>query len=120
VTALLIMGIVVSVLFCATALAIAVRVSQIASRAFLLVDTIHSRDVGTQKDLLDRLMTVRWEDLIALRSVEEPEIGGFFSPDEQDEPTVKVEAGMWGHLSALRERMSNEEQAMLDEDFPAE
>lgn len=70
--------------------------------------------------LLDRFQAIRWEDLASLRALAETgEEGGFVSPEEQRGEVTVEEPGRWGHLSRLSERLrlTEEEQAMLDEDF---
>jgi len=75
--------------------------------------------------LLDRLQTIRWEDLVALRSIDDTPDGGFLTPEEQREEqandeTEVTEQVRWGPLSRLRatQGANAAEQALLDEDFP--
>lgn len=75
--------------------------------------------------VLDRFQAIRWEDLAAMRSIDDTsEAGGFFSPEEQrEEGLVEVEeAERWGPLSRLRVLNEQEqaEQELLAEDFPDE
>jgi hypothetical protein len=72
--------------------------------------------------LLDRFQAMRWEDLAAMRTIEDPEDGGFLTPEEQrEEAGVEVDEQVrWGPLSRLRAAndMSEAERALLEEDFP--
>jgi hypothetical protein len=119
-TALLIFGIVS--LFCVIGLCvfIALRLSDTVLRA---LDVLEQSRVGYQEHLdrtLDRLMTIRWEDFVTVREIEDQEEeGGFFSPEEQ-RGTVGVERpGPFGTLQSIRahdEELDHEER-LLREDF---
>lgn len=118
-TASVIISIVALIVTSTTAIAVTVLVSQALSNAFRALSDMHERAGKQQSQLLDRFQAIRWEDLAALRSVDETDEGGFFPPTEDAEPGEVTQElpGRWGSLSALRERLSKEEQALLDEDF---
>jgi hypothetical protein len=90
------------------------------SRVIVAQNTRHNEQMSS---LLDRFQAIRWEDLAAMRSIEDTsQMGGFLTPEQQaaeasdDEPT---QASRWGPLSRLgKPDVSDEEQALLDEDFP--
>jgi hypothetical protein len=77
--------------------------------------------------LLDRLTTIKWEDYVALRSIQDDgEVGGFLTPEQQaqevseDTQVMVQEPGRWGPLSRQRqaETLSDTEKLLLEEDFP--
>lgn len=72
--------------------------------------------------VLDRFQAMRWEDLAAMRTIEDPEDGGFLTPEEQrQEAGIEVDDQVrWGPLSRLRaaNSMTETEEALLAEDFP--
>ena len=119
-TALLIFGIVSLICVVGLCVFIALRLSETVLRS---LDVLEQSRVGYQEHLdrtLDRLMTIRWEDFVTVREIEDnEEEGGFFSPDEQ-RGTVGIEApGPFGTLQAIRdhdEALENEER-ILREDF---
>jgi hypothetical protein len=93
--------------------------------AFRAYDRQSARHATQMGQLLDRLMTIKWEDYVAARDSGD-DFGGFLAPGEQaqvgddvEEVTLQ-EPGRWGHLSALRDRAEAEanEEALLYEDFP--
>jgi hypothetical protein len=123
VTASLIVSIVALILFVGFGVAVAVIISHALRDAFLTLDRAQQRHTKQQDKLLDRLMTIKWEDYVATRSVDEADEGGFIAPGEDEdggETEIIPPAPRWGSLSALRERMvtTPDEQALLDEDFP--
>ena len=93
------------------------------SRNLERLDARHERHLDT---VLDRLMAVKWEDFVALRStVGEEQEGGFYPPTsgtEEDTAVIEQTGGMWGRLgsAADRLRLNEEEQILLDEDFDEE
>lgn len=108
-----------------TSVCITVLVSKALSRAFSTINSMHIRSQASLDKTLDRLMTIRWEDFVSTRSMqEEGEEGGFFTPEEQgNESSVTiVEPGRWGALSQLNDRLEalDNENKLLDEDFPDE
>lgn len=120
-TALLIIGVFVLILTMSFTVLVTVLVFRALSRAFLTLDRMQDHSARHVDSILDRLMTIKWEDFAALRSVGEDVDGGeFLTPEEQREDDEVSKPAMWGHLSALRERISltEDEQALLDEDFP--
>jgi hypothetical protein len=119
---LLIFAIVVVILTCATSVLVAVLSSKTSAKALETLDSLHSRQSEQLDKTLDRLMTIRWEDLIALQSVSESEEGGFIPPQDEDEGDDEEEKSRWGHLARLRKpgmELTKDERALLDEDFPA-
>jgi hypothetical protein len=75
-----------------------------------------------QSGLLDRFQAIRWEDLAAMRAIEESDEGGFYPPvGDEDEPG-QTAPGQFNGLKELNERMrlTSEEQQLLMEDFPEE
>jgi hypothetical protein len=105
------------------AITVTVLVSQALTDAFRTLDHMHERSQKNLDKVLDRLMTIRWEDYVATQAMSEEEEGGFFTPEEQREEQpgmVEVEEpGLWGHLSGLRSRaeVDEEETQILREDF---
>lgn len=119
-TVAVIIGIVA--LICLTAMGVCVTVlsRQSVSDAFRALERIESRHKEEMQTVLDRLMTIKWEDYIVARSAEDADEGGFITPDEQKEQPVVVEDGKWGHLSKVAERLGlrDNEEELLREDFP--
>lgn len=120
-------GLVVAILCLSTVVLIAVISSRNTEKAFLLVDSVHTRQSEQLDRTLDRLMTIRWEDYVATQTLEPTEEGGFFSPTEHDEGSrgdeSDEEVGTWGALRGLKrparlDEPTDDEQALLDEDFP--
>jgi hypothetical protein len=75
--------------------------------------------------LLDRFQAIQWEDLAAMRALEDTtDEGGFLTPAEQAaESVVEIdEPGRWGPLSRLKvaSNLSDNERQLLEEDFPDE
>jgi hypothetical protein len=73
--------------------------------------------------VLDRFQAIRWEDLAAIRTIDDPtQVGGFLSPDDQaaEAEATDNEPSLWGQLSALRPvyEMDENERQLLEEDFP--
>lgn len=122
-TALLIVSIISMIGVIVLCVAVTVLVSRALTRAFRALDQMHVRTAQQQSDLLDRLMTIRWEDLLALRSTDEPQVGGFYSPtmlaDEEDTEGGVEEPPGGTFLSRLNERLrlTDEESELLSEDF---
>lgn len=117
-TAAVIIGVVALISLSATSVAIAVLVSKALARAFRALDKMHARSGQQIDSLLDRLAAIRWEDLAALRSVDEPDSGAFITPEEQaDEVEQIFPPPKWGALTALRDKMTKEEEDLLAEDF---
>lgn len=123
-TVAVIIGIVA--LICLTAMTFFVTVSsrQSVSDAFRALERIESRHKAEMETVLDRLMTIKWEDYIVARSAEDSDEGGFITPAQQKEGEaegeVVVEAGKWGHLNKVAERLGlkDNEEELLREDFP--
>lgn len=105
-------------------LLVALGVLKTLPRAFDTVERMQNRHAEHMDKTLDRLMAIKWEDYVALRDMEQPEDGGFFSPEDQrKEAGIEVEEpGRWGDLRVSRDRleaMANEED-LLREDFAEE
>lgn len=119
-TALLVIGIIVLILSC-TISVLALHFSRKTSeKALDTLDSLHRRQSEQLDKTLDRLMTIRWEDLVALQSVSENETGGFIPPMEQDEDETEEGDTRWGHLQRFRPGaldLNDEEKALLSEDF---
>lgn len=116
-------GLVVAILCLVAVVLIAVISSRSTEKAYLLVDSMHSRQTEQLDRTLDRLMTIRWEDYVATQSLEPTEEGGFFPPTEQAEEESDEEVGTWGALRGLKrparlDEPTDDEQRLLDEDFP--
>jgi len=66
-------------------------------------------------------MTIRWEDYAVVREDYQDEVdeGGFYPPEPKtpDEDDVTIVGGQWGQLRS-RLTATNDEQVLLDEDFP--
>lgn len=127
-TAAALIGLIVAILCLITVVLVAVLCFRNADKAYLTLNSMHIRQQKQLDRVLDRLMTIRWEDYVATQMMEPTEEGGFFPPsdsegdggDESDEET-----GSWGALRTLRrpgavEHHTPEERALLDEDFPDE
>lgn len=125
-SASLTVSIVSLILIFATCISITVLVSKALSNAFRTIESMHDRMQAANDKTLDRLMTIRWEDFVASQTYQEDDTGGFFTPDEQKGDssggTQVVEPSRWGSLSLLNERLEalDNEQKLLDEDFPPE
>jgi hypothetical protein len=122
---ILILGLVALILSLATVVLVTVLSSRNAEKAFQLVDSLHQRQSEQNDKTLDRLMTIRWEDYVATQTLEPTEEGGFFPPTERVEEENDEEVGTWGALRGLRrperlDSVTDEERALLDEDFPDE
>lgn len=124
-TALLVIGIIVLILSC-TISVLALHFSRKTSeKALDTLDSLHRRQSEQLDKTLDRLMTIRWEDFLALQSVHETDEGGFIPPEQQvdrGEDGDDEEKGRWGHLRRLRPGgldLSDEEKDLLSEDFPS-
>ncbi|RPJ55765.1 MAG: hypothetical protein EHM23_25200 [Acidobacteria bacterium] len=120
-TALLIFGIVALICVIGLTFFIALKLSETIHRAFQTVETMQA---GYQQHLdrtLDRLMTIRWEDFVTVRDLEEAEdVGGFFAPGEQDDGEVTVEApNFLGRMRPLPDvgAADEHEEQLLREDF---
>jgi hypothetical protein len=114
-------GIVVVILTCASSVLVAVLSHKAAQNALSTLDSLHKRQSEHNDKTLDRLMTIRWEDFLALQSSQEEETGGFIPPGEQVEEDEDEEKGRWGHLRRLRPGaldLSDDERELLGEDFP--
>lgn len=95
-------------------------------RAFDALDSMQARHSQHMDQLLNRLMAIRWEDYVQVRDLEEPEYGGFQTPEEQresgDEPVMVEGPRGWGTMSRRRENLealANEETLVM-EDFGAD
>jgi hypothetical protein len=122
------LAIVVPICVLVTVVLVAVIVSRAHKETLSTLNSMHNRSSALLDKSLDRLMSIRWEDFVAMQSYESDDIGGFISPEEQKEEegqegeVVIVEPGQWGALSqlqALSEAQENE-QRLLAEDFPPE
>jgi hypothetical protein len=117
--------IIVPVCVSASAVLIAVIVSQAHQRTLSTLNSMHERSQVSLDKALDRLMTIHWEDFVAVQAYETEEEGGFISPEEQragnGEVTVE-EPGQWGALAQLQRRSEalDNERKLLEEDFPDE
>lgn len=108
-SASVIIGIVAITAFSIVLVAFAVTCLKVLSNVMLVTDRREERAASALQSALDRLMTVKWEDYAALKSTDDPEVGGFFPP----EPVAGTQT------EQFRPRLfSPEEQALLDEDFP--
>jgi hypothetical protein len=119
VTALLIIGIIVVICLTATSIVVAVTSRQSVSDAFLSLDRSRVDYEKSLSKVLDRLMTIRWEDFAAVQASADDEEGGFITPADSDNDDTMVDDGKWGRMSTLRERLHllDEEEALVDEDF---
>jgi hypothetical protein len=118
VTASVIISIIALILTTATSIAITVLVSRALSSAFRTLDTMHKRQVQQLSGLLDRFQAIKWEDLAALRGLEEPAEGGFFPPASNREEAeggqmVRTPFGSLMH----RPEVQDIGEGLLDEDF---
>jgi hypothetical protein len=73
--------------------------------------------------ILDRFQAIQWEDLAAMRSLQDTtDEGGFLTPAEQAaESVVEIDDQIrWGPASRLRAAagLSDTERQLLEEDFP--
>lgn len=119
-------SIIALILTFATCVSITVLVSRALSNAFRTIESMHDRMQSANDKTLDRLMTIRWEDYVSVQTLQDDQEGGFFTPEEQGEEiqsgTEVVEPSRWGALSTLSSRLEalDNEQKLLDEDFPDE
>lgn len=115
-----IVGIVIPVL-CLIVVVLALHLSRKTSeKALDTLDSLHKRQSEQLDKTLDRLMTIRWEDLVALTEVQQADEGGFIPPSEQGEDEEESDT-RWAHLRRLRPgalELNEEERALLNEDFP--
>jgi len=84
------------------------------------LDALDQRRLAEVQSLLNRLMTIRWEDFIAVEETTAEQEGGFFPPGEESEEETMVTQS-WGALSQTRRRadiLDENEQQLLMEDFP--
>ena len=118
-TALLIFGIAVLICMVGLTFFIALKLSENVSRA---LETVETMSAGYQEHLdktLDRLMTIRWEDFVTVRDLEEADDeGGFFAPGEQEDGGVE-RPNFFGRMQSLPdpEEADENEQRLLEEDF---
>lgn len=127
-TAAALIGLIVAILCLITVVLIAVLCFRNADKAYLTLNSMHIRQQKQLDRVLDRLMTIRWEDYVATQSIEPSDEGGFFPPTSREEEQADnddVETGSWGALRGLRrpqrvDGVTDEERALLDEDFPDE
>lgn len=121
-TATVIISIFALIVVSATCIAVTVLVSRALSSAFRAIDKMHERSAGQQGKLLDRFIALDFEKIYTLRLADDDtgESGGFIPPDEQQEHEQEMPARSWGSLTALRERLSEDERELLDEDFTPE
>lgn len=119
-TALLISSILLTVLSVASSVLITVLSFKASSRAFQTLDSMQARHVQQVDVLLDRLVAIDWEKFAVLKSMQDPEVGGFFEPGSDEEDEKSSRGGEWGSLSTLRERtrLTADEERLLAEDFP--
>lgn len=121
-SATVIISIVAVISFSIISITVAVLVSRTLAKTYLLLSHMQSRAYQQQDKLLDRLAAIKWEDLAALRSIEDSQPGGFVAPEEQQQEggqEMPTRAN-WPALSQLQERLSKEEAELLSEDFTAE
>lgn len=115
---------VVVILICTTTVLVAVLSHKTAQHALSTLDSLHKRQSEQNDKTLDRLMTIRWEDFLALQSVQDADEGGFVTPEEQKKQTDgedEEQDTRWGHLRRLRPgalNLTEDEENLLDEDFP--
>lgn len=121
-TAALIIGIVSMICLTTLSVAVAVLSRQSVSDAFHALERNERRSERHLSTVLDRLMAIDWANVVAMRSVEEPDEGGFIVPEDQKEGEVEVQDTRWGHLSAMRERLDllDNESELVEEDFDHE
>ncbi len=119
-TALLIFGIVSLICVVGLCVFIALRLSDTVHRSLETIERSQRAYAQHLDKTLDRLMTIRWEDFVSAREVEEgDEEGGFMSPEEQ-RGEIEVEApGFFGlrPLDDSRAEEEDNEERLLREDF---
>lgn len=110
------------ILIVATAVAALNIVRQASSDAFRALERIESRHEKSLQTVLDRLMTVRWEDFVAVQSTADDDVGGFIAPTEQRNEGQEDRDEDLRQIFTLRglKPPSNDELALLEEDFPSE
>jgi len=121
VTVAVIITLVVVIGLVTTGFLVALRIFRdLSSRCLNTLDQMHLHASQAQDKLLDRLMTIKWEDYVAVQSMEEAEPGGFFSPEEQSEEVTEViRPPVYGlHLHQPDNEDVENELAILREDFP--
>lgn len=90
------------------------------SRVIVVQNARHAEQMSA---MLDRLHAIRWEDLAAMRAMQDTtDEGGFLTPDEQrGEAEVQVDDQQrWNPAARLQRAtaLSEEETKLLAEDFP--
>lgn len=124
-TASQVLSIVVPICVLAGVVLVAVIVSQAHQRTLSTLNSMHERSQASLDKTLDRLMTIRWEDFVAVQAYENDDEGGFIAPEDQRSENGEVvveEPGRWGalaHLQMRSEALENERR-LLEEDFPDE
>jgi len=120
VTASTLLGLIALILFTAFGVTVAVLVSKALSRAFLQLDQMQVTSAQERAQLLDRLMTIRWEDYVAVQSLEEADVGGFIAPgEEQEEITQVIPRRQWSLFrNGEPTQLTEDEETILREDFP--
>lgn len=108
-----------------TCVAVTVFVSRALADAFRAIDRMHKRSAEHQGKLLDRFIALDFEKLYTLQvASDDGDEGGFISPEDQgdddEEHEQEIPKPAWGSLTALRERLTDEERELLEEDFDAE
>lgn len=121
-TALLILGIIAMILL-VVALCLALHIlRQSSSDAFRALERIESRQQKHLDTVLDRLMTIKWEDYAVVRATDEDQEGGFIPPQAQRDEPGEQEPPKWARMSSMKERLGllAGERELLEEDFPVE
>lgn len=113
-TASVVISIVALIVVSVTCVSITVLVSKALSSAFSTLNAMHARSGKQMDSVLDRLVALDWEKLAALRSIDEPTEGGFYSPDEQLAPVEVQPPARWGSIQSM---FTEDEEALLAEDF---
>jgi hypothetical protein len=119
---LLIFSIVTVICTSTVCVLVAVQIRKNVSDAFLALERHEARNERQVNMLLNRLMTIRWEDFAAIEAIEDAEEeGGQVIPTRRngDGDEAWVDDGKWGVMSTLRERLRllDEEEQIVDEDF---
>lgn len=121
-TVAVLIGAMAMILLVVTAVAALHIIRQASADSFRALERLDARHEKSLQTVLDRLMTIKWEDFAAVKTLDddENEETGFIAPHRDDEGEVEIEDGRWGHLSTLRERLrlTDEEDQLLREDFP--
>lgn len=118
-TAAVLIGVIALICLTAMGVCVAVTSRRSVSDAFRALDIQRDDSIRQMDSVLDRLMTIKWEDFVAARAAQETDVeGGWEVPGGKPEGETGQKGGVWGHLTDIRGRLGlDNEQTILEEDF---